>query len=267
MESYISFLKFVWVIIKFFLKGWPLWIWFPPVIVLIGWLNSPKTKGKAGEKRALKNLKTLPGDKYFLLNDLLLKTDEGTSQIDHIVVSVYGIFIIEIKNYQGLIYGSEHSYNWTQNIYGNKTSFKNPIHQNYAHVTATEKALSSFGSFPIKSIVAFSEKSKLNIETKDTPVIYIREIATYIKSLSTVEEISVELAKEIFETLRENNIVDKKERKKHIKEAKNKQYLNKVKIEQGICPYCGGNLIVKNGKYGQFIGCSNFPNCRYTKNK
>lgn len=32
------------------------------------------------------------------------------------------------------------------------------------------------------------------------------------------------------------------------------------------CPKCGGNLILKNGKYGSFYGCSNYPNCKYTKN-
>lgn len=32
-----------------------------------------------------------------------------------------------------------------------------------------------------------------------------------------------------------------------------------------ICPKCGGNLITRNGKYGEFIGCSNYPKCKYIK--
>ncbi len=32
------------------------------------------------------------------------------------------------------------------------------------------------------------------------------------------------------------------------------------------CPKCGGDLIEKNGKYGNFLGCSNFPKCKFTKN-
>ena len=32
-----------------------------------------------------------------------------------------------------------------------------------------------------------------------------------------------------------------------------------------ICPRCGGNLIIREGKYGKFLGCSNFPNCKYTE--
>ena len=33
-----------------------------------------------------------------------------------------------------------------------------------------------------------------------------------------------------------------------------------------ICPRCGGRLVVRNGRNGEFYGCSNYPNCRFTKN-
>jgi len=32
-----------------------------------------------------------------------------------------------------------------------------------------------------------------------------------------------------------------------------------------VCPECGGELVKRNGKFGEFWGCSNFPGCRYTK--
>ncbi|EHK9432469.1 MULTISPECIES: topoisomerase DNA-binding C4 zinc finger domain-containing protein [Enterococcus] len=32
-----------------------------------------------------------------------------------------------------------------------------------------------------------------------------------------------------------------------------------------ICPKCGGTLIVRNGKYGEFLGCNNFPKCKFSK--
>ena len=31
------------------------------------------------------------------------------------------------------------------------------------------------------------------------------------------------------------------------------------------CPRCGNKLIVRNGKYGDFLGCSNYPDCKYTR--
>ncbi|MBR2826023.1 MAG: type I DNA topoisomerase [Erysipelotrichaceae bacterium] len=33
-----------------------------------------------------------------------------------------------------------------------------------------------------------------------------------------------------------------------------------------ICPLCGGELVIRTGRYGKFISCSNFPSCKYTSN-
>lgn len=46
------------------------------------------------------------------------------------------------------------------------------------------------------------------------------------------------------------------------------QKIASIKTDGGVCPKCGGKLIMRDGKYGTFIGCSNYPKCRYTeKNK
>ena len=88
------------------------------------------SKGKVGEKRVASILKKLPDDSYKVINDLLLSSNGYSTQIDHIIISIYGIFVIETKFYQGWIYGGENSEYWTQNIYGNKYQLRNPIHQN-----------------------------------------------------------------------------------------------------------------------------------------
>ena len=36
------------------------------------------------------------------------------------------------------------------------------------------------------------------------------------------------------------------------------------KHDPNICPECGGRLLERNGQYGRFMGCSNFPACRYS---
>ncbi len=251
---------------KTFLSLWAYWLWAVVLIIIIKIVRSPRFKGKKGEKKVANTLFSLPKDKYFILNDVLLKTGEETSQIDHIVVSVYGIFVIETKNYQGMIYGSEKGYNWNQNIYGNKKSFKNPIHQNYGHIKAVESALSGYGNLPINSVIAFSDESDLHVETEDVPVVHTSELSTCIQAMSGFEKITEELVKEIYETLSEKNITDKNARKKHTSEAKYKKYAKEDKVKRGICPRCGGNLVVRHGKNGEFIGCSNYPKCRYTEN-
>lgn len=277
MDLLIAIWKFFLAFVKGILSLWQYWAWIPLLMIilfvikyllklLLAKIKSPKTKGKKGENKTSQSLKDLPHEKYFVLNDILLETEDGTAQIDHIVVSVYGIFVIETKNYQGIIYGSEKSYNWTQNIYGNKQSFKNPIHQNYGHIKTVEKALSSYGNLPIRSIVAFSEQAELHVETDETPVIHTQEIGTCIKVLSKTETITEMLAKEIYDTLLDCNITDKEARKNHIAEAKFKKYVAEEKSFMGICPRCGGKLVERNGRTGVFIGCSNYPKCRYTEN-
>lgn len=73
-------------------------------------------KGAAGERSIARRLATLPKEQYVILNDLLLPTSYGTTQIDHVVVSIYGIFVIETKNYKGIIYGGQDAETWTQNV-------------------------------------------------------------------------------------------------------------------------------------------------------
>ncbi len=43
--------------------------------------------------------------------------------------------------------------------------------------------------------------------------------------------------------------------------------MEKVKPEETgeVCPNCGHNLVIRNGKYGKFIACSNYPECKYIK--
>ena len=110
------------------------------------------SKGKVGEKRVASILKKQPDDSY----KVLLSSNGYSTQIDHIIISIYGIFVIETKFYQGWIYGGKNSEYWTQNIYGNKYQLRNPIHQNQGHIRALKFLLKDYGNIPFISIVAFS---------------------------------------------------------------------------------------------------------------
>lgn len=124
----------------------------------------PGIKGRFGKNKVAGILNTLPPDKYIIINDLLLKTSHGTSQIDHVVLSEYGIFVIETKNYSGWIYGSEHSEEWTKNVYGNKYKFRNPLKQNYAHVKALMEVLEITNQSLFIPIIAFSNQADIKVQ-------------------------------------------------------------------------------------------------------
>ena len=142
----------------------------------------PKLRGKAGESRINRLIKNnFDPDHYALIPNVTLRTSRGTTQIVHIVVSEYGIFVIETKNMDGWIFGSEHSSKWTQVIYRSKHSFPNPLRQNYSHVCALKDLL----DIPIDKfipIVVFT--GNLDFKTRmPANVIYSTELVEYMESM------------------------------------------------------------------------------------
>lgn len=73
----------------------------------------PIYKGKVGEEWVHNILMELP-DEYYVMDDVVLRTEKGTTQIDHIVISKYAVFVIETKNYSGEIFGDDNNKEWTQ---------------------------------------------------------------------------------------------------------------------------------------------------------
>lgn len=131
-----------------------LWYLLPPVII-VGLIKSPWFKGKFGE--LLINLSArwfLDKSRYHLIKNVTLPTDDGTTQIDHVLVSEFGVFVVETKNMKGWIFGGPHQRFWTQKIYRSNHKFQNPLHQNYKHVR-TLQALLGLDDHQIHSVVVF----------------------------------------------------------------------------------------------------------------
>ena len=233
------------------------------ILVIALYVYRPKIKGRIGEKIVSSRLKISLPDNYSILNDQIYRTNYGSTQIDHIVVSQYGIFVIETKNYKGWIFGNENSEKWTQNIYGHKFTLTNPIKQNRSHVRVIQKILSDIGKFPIISIVAFSSSASLNITTYNTHVVYWSDLSTTIEQYRTIV-INPDDVKKIISALQNANITSSGRNNDHVKRVRNNLYLYDKAINSGICPRCGGRLVERNGRYGNFLGCSNYPNCKFT---
>lgn len=120
-----------------------LW-WIILVFIAIGLFKvfKPSIKGKMGEFAVSTHVKLYLKEHYVLLNDCTLPDGHGgTTQIDHILLSPFGVFVIETKNYKGWIFGGERQKTWTQKIYKNSYKFQNPLHQNYKHQKVLEQVL------------------------------------------------------------------------------------------------------------------------------
>lgn len=224
------------------------------------------SKGKIGERKVANKLDWLPRNKYIVINDVILPTPHGTSQIDHIVVSIYGIFVIETKYYNGWIYGGEHSEYWTQNVYGEKHQFYNPILQNEGHVRALRKVLTEFEPLDIIPIVAFSGTADIKMDIKESHVVYWSQlrrcIRRYKKQRHTWKEVKA-IRNKIYEVKLKPS---RKTAKQHLVGVRSAQIHRENAIREGRCPRCGGQLTLRQGQFGRFYGCSNYPRCKFTQN-
>jgi hypothetical protein len=221
----------------------------------------PKIKGYFGEKSVAFFLSSLDESKYKVINNIMLQVESKTTQIYHVIVSNYGIFVIETKNYKGWITGNEFDDYWKQTIYKRKERLYNPIKQNYGHIQALKELLSEFNDINYISIVAFTTKADIKVTSK-TDVVYTINLAKTIKKYDN-KTIADSVKDKIYSRLISLNIDSKDNRKAHV-EAIHKSVLEKSKkVNNAICPKCGGEIVSRNGKYGQFRGCSNFPKCRF----
>ena len=224
----------------------------------------PGYKGAVGEKSVARQLKRLNHKEYRILNNIYLKTNGRSVQIDHLVVSVYGIFVIETKNYRGWIHGSENSEYWTQTFYKKKIKFWNPVKQNRAHIHFLKRVLSSYKPLDYYSIVVFAGDGTLKNVYTQTPVVYKNRLVKTIRYIRT-PVLSKEQVAGVVNQIGKYRVTDKKEIKGHKKYVRRSCSERNRKISALICPDCGGKLVVRKGNYGKFYGCSNFPKCRFTQ--
>ena len=219
-------------------------------------------KGWVGELQGTFAAKIrLDSQVYRSINNVTIPTANGKTQIDHVIVSKYGIFVVETKNIKGWIYGDEKQPQWTQVLYGKKYRFQNPLRQNYRHT----KALSEFlgiGHSKIHSVIMFW--SECEFKTPMPPNVLDRGYSAHIKSktevLFTDEEVD-----EICEAI-QSGMLPKGW-------STRRQHLNSLKerfSSDTTCPKCGGKLVFRTARKGanagkQFYGCSQYPFCRYTR--
>lgn len=130
---------------------------------------------------------------YFIFNNIILPSEKTTTtQIDHIVVSRYGIFVIESKKYNGWIYAHKNRREWTQTFKtGLKHHFHNPILQNFAHISALKEQMPFVGN-RFFSVIAFSGDCEFKTPRINN-VLYEEELVPFIQSQSEIKFKEVEL--------------------------------------------------------------------------
>lgn len=161
-----------------------LW-WIIPLLIFLYTINSAWFKGWQGEWLVILGAKLfLNKETYHAIHNVTLETEDGTTQIDHIFVSKFGVFVVETKNYKGWIFGSERHATWTQTLYKHSYKFRNPIRQNYKHLKALESSL-NIPLNTLKPVIVFVGDSRFKTDMPEY-VTYSRGYTRYILSFSKV---------------------------------------------------------------------------------
>lgn len=217
-------------------------------------------KGWVGEAQGVLAKKIFLDPKVYVdINNVTIPTSNGSTQIDHVIVSRYGIFVVETKNMDGWIFGDQKNPQWTQSIFGKKYKFQNPLHQNYRHTKALSEFLGLDHSKFISIVMFWGE---CEFKTPLPPNVMSRGYTSYIKSHTAVV-FSDQEVQEIAVALRDGMLPKSwATRRQHL--ASLKERFSSITH----CPKCGSPLVLRTVKSGanagsQFYGCTKYPACRH----
>ena len=215
-----------------------------------------EAKVNAGLKRFLDQ------ESYRLFENITLPIGDQTTQIDHVVVSPYGIFVIETKNMDGWIFGSTDYARWTQVIYQFKQRFQNPLQQNEIHVRALRQFV---GVHPedVHNIVVFVGNSTFKTPMPPEVMQSVDELANFIKTKKSPVFSKYDLER-ITARIQDNRLKPSPQTDRtHIQNVE-EVIAKKASAPEQACPRCGGDMVERlNRQTGDtFLGCKRFPRCK-----
>lgn len=236
--------------------------WLVPLAILAAFIKTPWFKGVFGESLIRLTARWfLPANTYRSFHNVTLPTSDGTTQIDHVFVSRFGVFVVETKHMKGWIFGKENQAQWTQKIYKQTFRFQNPLRQNYKHVKALQEAL-DLAADKIHSVVVFTGNRKFkttmpkNVTYGGGYIRYIRSFREPVLSEEEVRSAGSQIQSGRLEPSRKTH-------REHVERLKSRA----DPTAERNCPKCGSKMVLRTAKRGvnagsQFWGCSAYPQCK-----
>ncbi|WP_163537944.1 nuclease-related domain-containing protein [Gracilibacillus sp. YIM 98692] len=221
-------------------------------------------KGEIGEYKINIQLDQLPKE-YKHLEDIMIKNNQaktGYSQIDHVLISPYGIFVIETKNYQGTVYGGKERKIWSVN---GKFNLMNPFQQNYGHIQALKKLMDEEYHPYFISMVSFTKRCTFKLDdtelrkiASDELIVYDVELSefinrkVYMNKRQYKEPLLTEMDIEnVYNEIKSTNITDPSIRRQHVQSLKesNRKSTQKRSEKNDKCKICQKPVTEKVRKY------------------
>jgi hypothetical protein len=145
-------------------------LWLVPLLLLIIYVGSPRHRGTMGEDRIDRLLgAALPRSRYVRFKGLVIPSGGGSRRIPHLVISEFGIFVIQPVHRPGRITGARAQDQWSQRQWGRSHRFDNPMHQGDLHVDALKRLL-DFTGLSFHSLVVFTSESHFTGESPENVI-------------------------------------------------------------------------------------------------
>jgi restriction system protein len=198
---------------------------------------------------------------YHHFRNVIFSTSRGSVEIDRVIASRFGLFVIEDKKRSGWIFGEAFDHYWTSVNFRKKYRFQNPLHQNFGHVKALEEFL-GIGQSKMHPLVVFHGRFKFR-----TPVpqgVFLHSCASWISDRRDVVLGDADV----------DRIVDALKKRTTSGFFATRRHASSVRARyrsDTTCPKCGGHLVPRVARRGptpgsRFLGCSNYPGCKYIRN-
>lgn len=266
-------------------------LWFLlPLLLIATLLKTAWFKGMVGEWFINLCIRLfLDKREYRLLKDVTLPTPQGSTQIDHVIVSRFGLFVIETKNMKGWIFGNPTQKSWTQQIYRRKHSFQNPLHQNHLHMM-TLKSLLGLSDNQLHSVIFFI--GDCTFKTPMPQNVMNRGLIRYVKGITTPVLAESEVA-HVVDTIQQGRLAANwQTHRQHVAQLKARHgeaptkpapasvpsahhpapptAIYPANLQSPMCPRCGNPMVLRTAGRGDnkgkpFWGCREFPTCRGTR--
>ncbi|MYL49311.1 NERD domain-containing protein [Halobacillus litoralis] len=224
-----------------------------------------KRKGEIGEYKINIQLDQMPKE-YLHMSDLMIKNSKAKSdysQIDHILITDFGIFVIETKNYQGTVYGGKDRKTWSVN---GKFKMMNPFYQNYGHIQALISVIGKEYEDRMISIVSFTKRCTFKIDSdlrdikQNQLIVYDVELSEFINRKINVQKLihkeplltNIEI-NNIYDQINKHHITDPNVVDKHV-EALNRSSTTtceicKKEVSDKVKEFCLNNRRFKGKVY------------------
>jgi len=202
---------------------------------------------------------------YRFIEDTTVPVGDDTTQIDLLLVSPYGVFVIEIKNMTGWIFGQPNKSHWTQVKYRFKNKFQNPIHQNSMHVKVVQDLL-RLKTNQIHNVVVFVGACRFKTPMPTEVVHGVLSLAHFIRTKRDLVLTDDEVRRCTEDILKRRLTPGFRTARTHVRNVK-KRIANYATDSGSACPRCGGTMVERvNRRTGErFLGCKRFPQCRGTR--